>query len=207
MVKAMNLIGEEFGKLTVVDRDDNDKHGKTRWLCKCECGATATVGGADLKRGRTASCGCLKRTHGLSRHRLYGIFGMMKDRCYNPNNISYPWYGGEGIRIHQEWLDDYESFHNWALQNGYKGNLEIDRIDSDKDYTPNNCRWVDRTIQNRNQRLRKDNKSGVRGVKWNRARKKWEVSISAQGKRHYLGLFESLDKATKIRKEAENKYW
>lgn len=207
MTKALNLIGERFGKLTVINRGKNSKHGKTQWLCKCECGNSVVAVGSDLKLKKYTSCGCSKRTHGLSNHRLYGIFGMMKDRCHNPNNVSYPWYGGEGIKIYQEWLDDYTKFHEWALQSGYKENLEIDRIDSKKDYSPDNCRWVTRLIQTHNQRPMKGSKSGIRGVKWNKARKKWEVTISFKGKRHYLGLFEELDKAAETRKRAEEKYW
>lgn len=207
MPKAMDLTGEKFGKLTVINREKNSRHGKTQWLCECECGGTAIVGGSDLKSGKSASCGCSKRIHGLSRHRLYGIFGMMKDRCYNPNNISYPWYGGEGIKIYQEWLDDYTKFHEWALKNGYEESLEIDRIDSKKDYSPENCRWVTRLVQTHNQGPMKGSGSGVRGVKWNEARRKWEVTISVKGKRYYLGLFKDLDDAAEVRKKAEEKYW
>ncbi|MEN2467887.1 AP2 domain-containing protein [Ornithinibacillus sp. JPR2-1] len=207
MTRALDLTGKKFGRLTVIERTSNDKHGKTRWLCECECGNNVISYGSDLNRGKTKSCGCIQKIHGLSKHRLYNIFAMMKDRCYNPENISYPWYGGQGIKIYQLWLDDYTKFHEWALRNGYKDNLEIDRIDSSKDYSPENCRWVTRRVQNLNQRLRKDNTSGIRGVKWNQARRKWEVNISVNKKRIYLGLYEELEDAAEARRKAEEKYW
>ena len=207
MARPLNLLGKKFGRLTVMKRVENSKHGKSRWLCECECGNKTTPTGSDLSQGKVKSCGCIQREHGLSKHRTYNIFKMMMERCYNPKNISYPWYGGKGIKIHQEWLDDFSTFYKWAMNNGYNDNLEIDRIDPNKDYTPDNCRWVTRTVQNINQRLRKDNTSGVRGVKWNKARKKWEVSISANNKRYYLGLYSDLEEATKVRKNAEEKYW
>lgn len=207
MGRALDLTGREFGKLTVVKRLENNKHGKTVWLCKCKCSGESTPSGSDLTSGKVNSCGCVHKKHGLSKHRTFNIFTAMKDRCYNPKNISYPWYGVKGIKIYQAWLDDFSKFHDWAMKNGYKDNLEIDRVDSSKDYEPSNCRWVTRIIQNQNQRLRKDNTSGVRGVKWNASRNKWEVNISNNKDRIYLGLYESFEEAVQVRKNAEVKYW
>lgn len=206
MSKPLDMVGKKFGALTVIERAPNDKHGKTRWLCKCECGNESTPNGADLKSGKSKSCGCSHVTHGLSHHRTHNIFIQMKERCYNPKNVSYPWYGAKGIGICQQWLDSFPDFYRWALENGYEDTLEIDRINSDEDYKPENCRWVTRTVQNVNQKIRVDNTSGYKGVKWNKARKKWEVSISVDNKRHYLGLHETLEKAVEVRKEAEKKY-
>ena len=207
MTKSLNLIGEEFGRLTVVKRAENDKHGKTRWVCSCDCGNSTVTYGTDLKRGKSKSCGCIQKIHGLSSHKLYNVFTAMKNRCYNPESISYPWYGAQGIDIYKDWLDDYTNFHDWALNTGFNEDLEIDRIDSSKGYYPENCRWVTRREQNINQRARKDNTSGVRGVKWNGARRKWEVNISVNKKQLYIGLFEDFDEAVEARKSAELKYW
>lgn len=80
--------------------------------------------------------------HGLTDTRLYGIFHNMKQRCYNPNNPKYNAYGGKGITICSEWLEDFEKFYNWALQNGYQEHLTIDRIENKKAYQPDNCRWI-----------------------------------------------------------------
>lgn len=205
--KASKLTGKRFGKLTVIQRLENDKHGKTIWLCECDCGESTKSGGSDLIRGKRISCGCLQRTHGLSHHRTHNIFTQMKERCYNPENISYPWYGEQGIGVHQDWLDDYTKFYDWSISNGYADDLEIDRIDPAKNYNPENCRWVDSFTQARNRRPSTRNTSGVVGVKWNKSRRKWEVSISANNERFYLGLYSDLAEASEVRKNAELKYW
>lgn len=207
MTKADNLMNKQFGKFAVIDRAINSKAGKSRWVCKCECGNVRIVVGSDLKSGKTKSCGCIQKIHGHSSHRTFKIFAMMKERCYNPKSIVYKYYGGKGIKICKEWLEDFDAFYVWSLENGYSSDKTIDRIDSNRGYEPDNCRWVDKFVQAQNQKLRADNTSGVRGVKYNKARRKWEVSIQAKGKRHYLGLFEDLDRAKQVRKEAEKTYW
>lgn len=115
-----------------------------------------------LKSGATKSCGCYRRevssgrheptrvTHGMTHTRLYNIFKNMKARCYNPKNPKYPIYGGKGITIWSEWLKDRTKFFSWALSHGYSDNLTIDRIDGNKGYYPENCRWVTIQQQNRN---------------------------------------------------------
>ena len=109
--------------------------------------------------------------HGLRRHPLYAIWKSMRSRCNNPNEISYKNYGGRGITICEEW-NDFTVFMEWAESHGYVPDigLTIDRIDNDKGYSPENCRWVDRLINNTNQRKRKDNSTGYRGVS---RRKTW----------------------------------
>lgn len=163
MSRLQNLIGQKFNRLTVISRAENTKSGMTCWLCQCDCGKQKIVAGKHLKSGRIKSCGCynhdslVKRntTHGLTNTRLFRIWGNMKDRCYNPNKSNYPYYGGRGIQICQEWLDNFENFYVWAINNGYQRNLSIDRINGNGNYEPSNCRWVTQKEQNNN---RRDNK-------------------------------------------------
>lgn len=96
--------------------------------------------------------GQFKPTHGQTETRLYYIWTSMKARCTNPRCKSFKHYGGRGIRVCEEWAQSFEAFQAWALPNGYTDNLTIDRIDNDKGYDPDNCRWVDRTTQSRNRR-------------------------------------------------------
>lgn len=149
--------GTAFGRLTV-KKFNGVINGRENYLCKCECGKEVCVDGHLLKSGNNKSCGCLKidklidrsTTHNKCHSRLYSIFKGMKKRCLKPNSINYNNYGGKGISICQEWLNNFESFYNWAIKNGYKNNLTIDRIDSNKNYCPNNCRWVTQKQQCRN---------------------------------------------------------
>jgi hypothetical protein len=142
---------------------------KTRFgLYKCGfCGNKFKSRIQDVKSEETKSCGCyVKRrvsethkTHGLVGTRLYNTWTNMKDRVFNTKNKRYSDYGGRGITICDEWKNDFMSFYNWAITNGYEEDkgLSIDRIDNDGNYEPNNCRWTTNTIQCRNQRMQKNN--------------------------------------------------
>lgn len=121
------------------------------WVCRCDCGKETTVTGYALRQGTTVSCGCKKITHHLAnKERLYNTWKCMRQRCFNPNNPSYPHYGGKGVKICDEWMD-YAGFRKWALENGYSDDLSIDRINVDGDYCPENCRWADDKVQMNNQ--------------------------------------------------------
>ena len=156
----VDMTGKRFGRYTVIARAENSKDGCARWICKCDCGNVKTVLGQSLRRGSVVSCGCFHRedlisrltTHGKTKTRIRNIWNHMKQRCNNPNDNAYRYYGGRGISISQEWADSFQSFYDWAYANGYSDDLTLDRIDTNKNYEPSNCRWVSRKIQQNNRR-------------------------------------------------------
>lgn len=152
------MIGRRFGRLIVLKNTD-DKSKFTRYLCQCDCGNQTTVNSFALKCGNTQSCGCYAKecqkaratTHGLSRFRLYRIWNGIIQRCENRNTEAYGYYGEKGIFLCSEWRNNFRSFYEWAIQNGYSDKLSIDRYpDRHGPYCPENCRWVDRFEQSRN---------------------------------------------------------
>ncbi len=164
MSALIDLIGQQFGDLTVIERAPNNSRGSARWRCQCECGKTTITCGKQLRAGQAHSCGCVSRSelgprrlkHGHARRiagkqsRAYHVWIGMKDRCLNVNNRAYSYYGGRGITVCDRWLM-FENFHE-DMGDPPVG-LSLDRIDNEVGYWKANCRWATRLEQSRNRRL------------------------------------------------------
>lgn len=216
--RFQDLTGQRFGRLIVLQRLENhvDANGqRSRWLCRCDCGNETIADGGNLRRGIKKSCGCLQKetaskmnsTHHGTGSRLYKLWRGMKARCYIPSCSNFSFYGARGIKVCDEWKNDFCTFRDWALSNGYDEDLSIDRIDSNGDYEPSNCRWTTMINQFRNRRIRKTNRSGVTGVAWRGDCKKWRVTITVNSKTISLGNYTDFDSAVEARRQAEQKYW
>lgn len=207
-------IGMRFGYLKVVDAREQGKK-RSSWLCRCDCGTLKVLGTHQLLGNKTRrpdrSCGCREHTWGgtitsKKKQRIYNIWYEMNKRCHNPDADNYERYGGVGITVCDEWRSDFNSFLEWALANGYKKDLTIDRIDSKKPYSPENCRWADYFVQTQNRGLLKNNKTGVNGVTYSEKQRCYRAYITRDKITKRLGSFKTLEEAKQARLNAEEHY-
>lgn len=165
-----DLKGQKFDLLTVVEfshRESSNGRYRYYWKCKCECGKEVIRRADGLKDKGVKSCGCYRekilkqhnfkinnprKSHGMTNTRLYKIYSKIKERCYYEKYPEYYLYGGRGIRMCDEWKEDFMNFYNWSMSHGYKDDLSIDRKDFNGNYDPSNCRWADNITQANNKR-------------------------------------------------------
>ena len=195
------ILIEDLGRIFPTE---NSKSKYRFGLYKCGfCGTEFKANTNNVVQGKTRSCGCYhkrrvsetQKTHGLKNTRLYTVWAEIKNRTLNPKNKNYKYYGGRGIIICDEWKNDVKSFYDWAITNGYEEDkgLSIDRINNEGNYEPNNCRWTTRVVQNRNQRIKKNNTSGYRGVSFKKSNNKHTARICVDKNRVFLGYFSTAE--------------
>ena len=199
VVKDMTprLVGEVYRRFAT----DKSTQKTTYGLFECQyCGKEFETNYSYIKNGNTKSCGCLQGIkHGLTSHKFYHARLALVSRCNNPKDRSYKNYGGRGITVCEEWLD-VRNFVAWCdLTHPNIEGYTLDRIDNDKGYSPENCRWVDKTTQNINQRMKSSNTSGFVGIYWHKNVKKWISAIKYQKSHINIGSFLTIEEAVLAR--------
>lgn len=174
--------------------NETSKYKVRYGLYECFCGNKFKGRMCDVKRNKIQSCGCYQKikasTHGMSNTEFYSMWQGMISRTTNHNRKDFKHYGGRGISVCKEWKDDINNFIAWANSNKYSKGLSIDRIDNDKGYGPDNCRFVNQFVQTRNTSvIQSNNTSGYRGVSFHKKTNKWSSKIRVNKKDIHLGYF------------------
>ena len=191
------LIGETYMRYPTEKSIKKYRYG----LYECQyCGKEFEARTTHIKSGNTKSCGCLNGdAHRLASHKFYQTWYNMIHRCTNAKSPAYKHYGGRGITVCEEWLD-IANFVAWCdvTYLNIEG-LSLDRIDNDKGYSPENCRWTDRTTQNTNRRMKSINTSGYTGVSYHIRDEVWAATIGINNKFKHIGSFLTKEEAVLAR--------
>ena len=190
------ILLEDLGMMYATEKSKR-KHRFGLYRCGY-CGKEFSAIMQHIKGGQQ-SCGCIRSSHRLTKHPLYETWNQMRQRCYNQKHKYYLYYGGRGISICEEWLD-VKNFIKWveATHPNIEG-YTLDRIDSEGNYEPENCRWADNFIQAVNKRMTKNNTSGFVGVSLEKNKLKWKASIRFKHKIIYIGTFKTIQEAVEAR--------
>ncbi|OLS02902.1 hypothetical protein [Tissierella creatinophila] len=194
MRKMIDIKNQRFGKLKAIEPSVKVATNKSKkWICECDCGTVKEIRSSDLRLGKIVSCGCERDRkikersykHGMSNTKIYDVWQSMKGRCYRETCKDYPNYGGRGIKIDKNWLGDFMVFYNWAISEGYKEGLTIDRINPNGNYEPGNCKW----LPNEKQALNRRNTIThmYEGKELNTRELSEELNINYNTLRNYLG--------------------
>lgn len=205
--------GSRVGRLKVVEVVGKAKNGSKIWRCLCDCGETKDVISSSLNSGLVQSCACLYKEisgkqslkHGRTGTHEYIAWSAMKQRCYYENHDYYKLYGGRGIDVCGDWLNSFERF--FEDMGECPEGMSLDRIDPDRGYSKENCRWANNSIQAYNTKIKASNTSGKTGVSLHRCQGKWQAYICVEGEQIYLGIFDIKEDAIFARQEAELKYF
>ena len=198
MGTTQNLIGKRFDRLLVKEYVETTRQGYI-YLCVCDCGNETKADRYRLTKGIRKSCGCKMReigkrsaTHGKTKTKEHISWVHMRQRCNNPNTVGWENYGGRGITICERWSDFSLFLEDMGV--APSTNHTLDRIDVNEHYTPENCRWADKSVQARNTRGKKSRQSKYKGLTKAKSGK-WVARINVDGKSRYLGVFSSEEDA------------
>lgn len=215
MSRIQNITGETFNRLTAKEYMYTEKGKSSTWMCQCTCGKEISVELSSLRNGNTQSCGCLRlertreknTSHNKSHTSEYYAWDNMKRRCQNKNNPEYKNYGARGIEVCESWSSSFENFLEDMGEKPRK-NLSLDRIDNDKGYYKENCRWADMSTQAINQRNPNNESTGIRNISYSKRDNLYCVEITRKGERYrrsFKVLQDAVNWKTKTLKEIHDK--
>jgi len=212
MGKKIDLTGQEFYRVKVISEGGRDKHGQVRWNCLCSCGKEFTTNSANLRNGHTKSCGCLTREkigkvnffHGLSGTPMHKTWSGMISRCYVTSHTSYPRYGAVGVFVCDHWREpDGQGFLNFMEDMGERPDgYQINRKGAAKEYSKENCEWVNLSLQAYDKGMSVVNTSGRTGVNFDIDCQLWTAQLNKEGK-VYKKRFASFEAACQYREALE----